>query len=201
MDALQVLEYNKAEDINNYLEPMDTLDGILSAFRDVLISIEASQHFNYIPKTKIDGFDFYNEWIEKIERAIHKFTLRNEDLKEKLLLILKEIEIFIRTYETPGVVKRWRDINPMIHYFDVAYTFMNEEPELYERIKNGDQKIKFSIYPSEKDLVERNAYFKKIEDYNNKNNLRYSDLRIFSNELDNTLNKVINHDLKEYLNQ
>ncbi|CAM3597056.1 hypothetical protein ERUR111494_01945 [Erysipelothrix urinaevulpis] len=200
-DVLQILTYQKVSDIRNYLEPMDSLEGILTGFRDILLKLESSQHFNYIPNTTLDGFAFFGEWICELNRAIFKLTLGNLELKTKLMTILEEIEFFIRQYEVPGVVERWLEINPSLAYYDVVYQIMDEHPQLYEKIRTKHHSLSFSFYPSKKDLINRNQYFESINKNNTKKNLQYSQQRLFQNELEKTLNLIIDHDLIDYLHK
>jgi hypothetical protein len=58
---------------------------------------------------------------------------------------------------------------------------------------------KLSLYPDEKLIAERKKYFEEIHRKNKENDLRYSQERIFLNELLNTLKLVFENDFAEYL--
>jgi hypothetical protein len=59
--------------------------------------------------------------------------------------------------------------------------------------------VKLSLYPDEKLIAERKKYFEEIHRKNEENNLRYSQERIFQNEMINTLKLVFENDFAEYL--
>lgn len=194
-DVLFSLDFST--DVYNYIKPMNDLKGVLSNLRSLLESTVDSKHFNFIPKTKIDGFDFYQEWIDELDNGIYTISLGNNELRDKLRTILKEIEIFIRKYEIPGISKRWMELNPTMRYFDLGFTLMENDRESYELIKASPH-FNFHFYPTESELNDRNNYFKNIENNNKLNNLQYSEERVFMVELLNTFEIVINNDLKEY---
>ena len=58
----------------------------------------------------------------------------NCEVEEKLERVIRETEIFIRSFSVPGVVRRWREINSRINYFDCAFK-LTEEDMQRERIR------------------------------------------------------------------
>lgn len=117
----------------------------------------------------------------------------------KIIRIVDETEQFVRIYEKPGVVKRWRRINPQILFFECAFDLLETCPDMYKEISWGLTDLKLACYPDETLVEARKRYFavakKKIED----GNLRYSENRIFQNELLRTLTLVFENDFKGYL--
>ena len=59
--------------------------------------------------------------------------------------------------------------------------------------------MKFACYPDKELIVNRKKYFAEINQKNEESNLKYSEIRIFQNELLNTLTLVFQNDFKEYL--
>lgn len=57
------------------------------------------------------------------------------------------------------------------------------------------------LYPDEKLIKQRNAYFAEIRKKNDENNLRYSEERIFQNEMICTLRAVFEHDFHGYFDK
>lgn len=120
-------------------------------------------------------------------------------MQAKLIRITDETEEFVRAYEKPGVVTRWKRINPRILFFECAFDLMETCPDMYRQISWGLTDLKLACYPDESLIKARKRYFedekKKIED----RNLRYSEDRIFQNELLRTLKRVFEFDFKDYL--
>lgn len=172
----------------------------------IIWQLEESEHYNYIPGTKEDGWDFFDMELSAVERAAQREFLGEPSILNRLEQIIKEVRFFVRSFSTPGVVERWREINPTINYFDAAYDFIREDPELYLRIERGEVRAKeelggmlihFSCHPTAKDLLEQKKYFETIERENQEQNNRFSESRIFQNEVVKTLGMVMQHDFPE----
>jgi hypothetical protein len=73
------------------------------------------------------------------------------------------------------------------------------DEETYLEMQRGLAGVKLSLYPDEKLIAERKEYFEEIHRKNEENNLRYSEERIFQNEMLNTLKLVFENDFEEYL--
>lgn len=125
--------------------------------------------------------------------------LGNGELCNKMEQVIDETEQFVRSYEMPGVVKRWKSINPKIIYFDCAFDLMEECPESYKEISRGLTDMRLACYPDEELIENRKNYFAEIKQKNEESNLKYSETRIFQNELLNTLTLVFQNDFEEYL--
>lgn len=193
------LEIYELNDISKYVSSLDSIQDIIHSIRNLLWTYESSERFNYIPKTKIMGYDFYNEWFEKLKEAVYKVSIGKPELHEKLERILKETESFVKRFEVPGVVDRWIDINPRINFYHVAYDLIEESPDAYETLKNGNQKIKLSLYPTDEQIKSQKEYFKNLDEENKRHNTRHTRDYYFIDELVRTFTKVCNHDLQAYL--
>lgn len=134
-----------------------------------------------------------------VRRIINMLFLGEKELTDKLLQIVDETEYFVRSYEMPGVVKRWKRINEKLLFFDAAFTVMENTPEVYKTISKGQTDITFACYPDEELIKERKRYFEQVREKNETNNFRYSEERIFLNELLHTLKMVFEADFAEYL--
>lgn len=173
---------------------------------DVLNEIDESCNFNFVPgmeKNSADAFSYYEKRIDAIRCVVNTRFLDKREVREKLIRIVDETECFIKSFSIPGVVRRWKEINRKITYFDVVYDICAENYKLYESVCNRKIGIEdgmlflFDFLPTEKDFEERNKYFfqiiKKVDD----GNLQYSYEKIFRNELLQTLEKVFEHDFPE----
>jgi hypothetical protein len=79
-------------------------------------------------------------------------------------------------------------------FFEPAFQLMEEEPDLYQEICKGVIPIRLDCYPDEDMLRQRNAYFDRIKEECEKNNLKYSSDRVFQAELQRTLKLVFESD-------
>lgn len=169
---------------------------------DVLALYEKTECFNKMPegeKQQVDIWDYLTDKLLEIRKTIDMLFLGDKDMQAKLIRITDETEEFVRAYEKPGVVTRWKRINPRILFFECAFDLMETCPDMYRQISWGLTDLKLACYPDESLIKARKRYFedekKKIED----GNLRYSEDRIFQNELLRTLKRVFEFDFKDYL--
>lgn len=167
---------------------------------DVIALYEETKAYNSIPacSTEDDCWDYMNKKLLNIRKELSSFFLDDEQLVHTLEQIIDETEIFVKSYEVPGVVKRWKKINENLLFFDCAFDLMNDSPEYYKKICRGLTDVKLSCYLDQELIVDQKKYF---EDWNKKcekGNLQYSQERIFQNELHRTLYLVFKNDLKEY---
>lgn len=183
------------------------LKEVYLALYEILDEIEDSENYNYIPGTLEDGFKYYEKKLDKIRVLINTRFLDNKKVRDKLLRIVDETEIFIKSYSIPGVVKRWKEINKKITYFDAVYDICYQNFELYNAICNEDITLDnstlllFSFVPTLNDFRERAKYFDEIARKNEQGNLQYSEDHIFKIELLKTLELVFEHDFTEFMNK
>ena len=137
----------------------------------------------------------------------------------KLGDIINDTEYFFNKHvirqEAQGVVFRW-GINPNLTYYDRVFDLMKKYPETYMDMKvQGGQFVyhdKEALrlrdilhinlspeYPGPELVAERNAYFEKIKERNERENLNWSKEMFFQEELLNTLKLLFEDAFKEYL--
>lgn len=183
---------------NEIRTSMKTVYGMLW---EVLALYEKTDCYNKVPEgeKEADIWDYMGDKLLNVRKMIDALFLGEEELREKLNYIVDETEQFVRSYELPGVVKRWRRMNPRMLFFDRVFDFMEACPDEYKEISRGLTEVKFSCYPDESLIEERKRYFaaskKKIED----GNLQYTEDRVFQDELLRTLTLVFEHDFKDFL--
>lgn len=175
------------------------LKEIYSMMNEIVYKIVPSDHYNFIPQTTHDGKEYFEEEIYKIKKEIDNKFLDKISISNKLNNILRELEIFVKSYSIPGVVERWKSLNPNLNYFDVVYDLIKDELDLYNSVKNQEYSISFSFYPTPENIQKREMYFKNIEDEDRKNNHQYTYSRIFQNEVINTLKIVMHNDFPELI--
>ncbi len=183
------------------LERKKAIQTVYEKMWEVLGLYEKTNHYNEIPYGEIgkDIWDYMGEKMLAVRKSIETLTLGNPSLEQKLTRIADELELFLRAYSVPGVVDRWSKINPKILYFDCAYDFIEEEPELYEMIQAGTFEFHLNCYPDQADIAARKSYFSAIEAKCKEGNLRYSEDKILQDELHNTLSLVFEHDFEKHL--
>ena len=170
---------------------------------DVLALYEKTDCYRKVPKgeKEIDIWDYMYDKLLNIRKSIDMLFLGEEKLREKLNIIVDETESFVQSYERPGVVKRWRTINPQILFFDCSFELMEKNPDLYKQISLGLTASKLSCYPDAAFVEEKNRYFEEVKKKVDDVNLRYTDKRIFQNELLRTFTLVFENDFMEYLDE
>ena len=168
---------------------------------DVLALYEKTDCYKKIPKgeKEIDIWEYMSDKLLNIRKNIDTLFLGEKVLREKLNNIVDETEHFVQSYEMPGVVKRWRKINPKILFFDCSFDLMEKKPDLYRQISLGLTASKLSCYPDAAFVEERNRYFEEVKKNVDDVNIRYTDKRIFQNELLRTFTLVFENDFMEYL--
>ena len=173
---------------------------------EILYEIEESCNYNYVPdlgNQDIDAFTYYEKRVDAIRTFVNTRFIDKREVREKLIRIVEETELFIKSYSIPGVVKRWKNINRHITYFDAVYDICAENYELYKAVYNREVGIddlilfRFEFLPTERDFKERGAYFSGIVQKVENGNLQYSYEKIFRNELLRTLEKVFEHDFPD----
>ena len=155
---------------------------------DVLALYEKTSGYNEVPSEEknkeIDIWDYMGDKLLDIRKKVDVLFLGETEVKEKLTQIVDETEVFVRKYEIPGVVTRWKKINPRI---------------LYSELAMGLCDAKLTCYPDEKQMTDQEKYFSEIQRKNEDGNLRYSEERIFQNELLRTLTLVFEEDFEGWL--
>lgn len=167
---------------------------------DILSMYEVTEGFNKVTdEADKDIWDYLGEKLLDIRKEVNMQFLGQQSIMKKLTRIVDETEYFIRKYEVPGVVIRWKQINPQLLYFDCSFEIMKEDPDAYKGLCRGLSDFRLACYPDEALIANRKAYFQSIEEKNINDNLRYSESRIFQNELLNTLTILFETDFEEYL--
>lgn len=181
----------------------DGLNYIYKMMNKLLYELEASSYYSYKPGTEEDGFSYYDMRLQNIRTEIDARFWNKKELKDKLYRLAEEEEFLIKSYSQAEAPKRWIKANPKLRFFDCVFDFMEENPELYENIKDGklsitdDLVISFNFYPTKEECEERKNYFLEAENKNIKNNSQYSIDRLYQNELVKAFSKVFENDFLE----
>lgn len=168
---------------------------------EILAMYEETECYNKVPKEakEDDIWNYTGNKLLTVRKEINCLFFGEEALRSKLLQVVDETEYFIRSYEQPGVVTRWKKINPQIIFFDCSFDLMEEYPEVYEEISLGLSNLRLSCYPNKTLANARKRYFLKVKKKIEHGNLRYSEERVFQDELHRTLTLVFENDFKDYL--
>lgn len=142
---------------------------------------------------------YVEERICGIKKCVDSLFLGEKKIAGKLNRIIDETECFVNQCSIPGVVTRWKRINPQLIYFDCAFDVMEKCPKFYLEMCRGLTNIHLSCYPDSELVAKRKAYFERIREENKLKNIEYSEERIFQNELLNTLTLLFENDFMEYL--
>ena len=182
----------------------ERVQAIYGMLNDILWQTESSEHYNYVPGTKEDGWEHFEGELSKVEAAIQREFLGETDLRQRLDRIVKEVRYFVKNFEVAGVSDRWLEIDPALKYFDGVFDVLENEPEAYLQIERwaegaapGQIVPHFSFQPTARDVLERKAYFEAVRAENKALNNRFSEERIFQNEVVRALELVMVHDFPE----
>ncbi|WP_461815849.1 hypothetical protein [Faecalimonas sp.] len=167
---------------------------------NVLALYEETNGYNFIPGEKdFDIQDYMEKKLLEIRETIIILLGEKERIKNTLLRIVYETEQFVKSYEIPGVVTRWKRINPQILFFEGAFDLMETCPDIYKEISLGLTDLRMSCYPDETIIAARKRYFAQAKKFFEDKNIQYSEARVFQNELLRTITLVFKNDFKKYL--
>lgn len=168
---------------------------------DVLALYEKTDCYNELPQGEagVDIWDYMGNKLLDVRKKIDMLFLGENLMKEKLTRIVDETEQFVRSCERPGVVKRWKKMNPDIIFFDCAFELLENNPDMYKEISLGLTDLHLACYPDDALVEKRNKYFAEAKKKIENGNFQYSEDRVFQNELLRTLTLVFENDFKGYL--
>lgn len=179
--------------------------GIKKVYRKLqnLLSIYAeTECYKKLPngeQSNEDIVDFINRKIKEIRRQMNILFLENIEIRKKLERVISETVYFINQYERPGVVVRWKQMNPKLLYFECAFDLMETCPKQYQEMRRGLANVHLACYPDKELITERNAYFCQIKKEYKMSGTEYSEDEVFQSELLHTLALVFAEDFWQYL--
>ena len=175
-----------------------------------LLSLDVeTEHFFKLPKgaesvensEEDEGWNFAYGKIKEIRDHVIALFSDEREIIRRLLLIVEETKCFIRNCEVPGVVTRWKQINPRLVYFDCAFEVMETCPEAYLEMRRGLTDVRLSCYPDEELVEKRNAYFADAKAKSERNGKEYLEEQVFQEEILHTLTLLFEKDFQEYFLQ
>lgn len=174
----------------------DSVKAVFGMLYDILALYESSGCYNCIPGTDdTDGaWEYFEGLIGEVRKKLTSDFLgkRGSTEYQKLERIIDETEVFVKSYSVPGVVKRWRAINPQINFFDCVFDLIDELGMETARALN--RAGRFAFFPSDFVIKARDMYFAEKAVRNVEGNLQYTETRLFQNELLQTLAMVFEND-------
>jgi hypothetical protein len=178
------------------------INGIYGMLNKLLYELEISSYYSFKPGTKEDGFNYYDMQLQYIRTEIDKHFWKDKETRDKLYRLVEEEESMIKSFSRPGAPERWVKCNPNLRYYDCVFDFIEENPELYNRIKNEEMTtasglvMSFNFYPDEEECRERKRYFDDLYEKCRRQNSRYSIDRLYQNELIEAFRMVFEEDFK-----
>ena len=177
-----------------------SINRVYGMLREVLALYEKTECFNTVPEgeKEQDIQEYMGNKLLDVKKEINRLFPGEEKISAQLIEIVDETEQFVKSYEIPGVVEKWKQINPHIVFFDCAFELRETCPEMFHKMRQGLTDKKLSCYPDETLVAARNRYFEEVKKKVEDEYLEYSEERAFQNELLKTLTLVFKHDFKEY---
>lgn len=178
-----------------------SIQNIYAMLWDIIALYEETECYSKVPKgsDEDDIWTYMGHRLMAVRRDISRLCLGDATLRRKLDNIVDEVEHFVRSHEQPGVVKRWKRINPRIMFFDCVFDLQSAEPEVYLEIAMGLTELQLACYPSEGIRRLRDRYFADINSRIERDNLKYSRDRVFQDEMHRTLEAVFENDFASEL--
>ena len=168
---------------------------------DILALYETTNCYNEVPQEseEKDILKYLEKRLLQVRRKADMLFLGQPEIRSRLMNIVDETEHFVMRCERPGVVKRWLQMNERMLYFDCAFDLMEEAPECYKQISRGLTDVGLCCYPDAELIEARKKYFAVVRGKCEDSNLKYSEDRIFQDELLRTLTLAFENDFKGYL--
>lgn len=165
----------------------------------LLAQYEATECFNKVPADapETDIQEYLENRLRNIRSSAATLFFKDPDMGEKAEQVIGETEFFLKQYERPGVVQRWKALNPNLTFFDCAFDLLTECPEEFDEMRMGLSPLWLSCYPDQKDLWRRKVYFMAARRRFAKAGRKYSEEAVFQDELCRTLELVFQADFGE----
>lgn len=173
-----------------------------------LLSLDVeTEHFFKLPKgaepvedsEEDEGWNYAYKKINEIRGHVRVLFLGEEKIIRSLDQIVEEVKYFIKNCEVPGVVTRWKRINPILVYFDCAFEVMETCPEAYLEMRRGLTDTRLSCYPDAELIENRKAYFAEAKAKCEHDVIEYSQEQVFQEEILHTLTLLFEDAFWEYL--
>ena len=160
---------------------------------------EATDCFNEVPAgaPEADVLAYWENQLRNIQRSAAALFFGEPDMREKAEQSLGETAFFLKRYEMPGVVRRWKALDPNLTYFDCAFDLITECPEEFNKMRMGLCLTHLNCYPNAKDLRRRKAYFAAVRRRFAREGRKYSKEAAFQEELCQALELVFQSDFGE----
>lgn len=135
---------------------------------------------------------YYDNRIDEIYSIIDELYIDNPQINEKWISIMNPIRDMIHRGEFPGIYdEKWIKSNEAVTYFDVAYDIAESDPELFERVKNGNTAFNFSIEINQDMLERRKEYMRDIKREDELGNAHRSELQLLEEEMKKALKRIL----------
>lgn len=193
----EVAQFNSgSEDTEDTHE--STVKTIFDMLYDLLAVCESSNRFNYLPGTDdADGVrDYFEGKFGEVQKVLEKEFGGKPDsiICQKLNRIIGETKRFIECYSELDTVTRWRKINPALNYFDCAFDMIDELG--LEEVQQLNRLGLLAYFPSVYEIKARELYLAANAFADPEDNSQRSEVRIYQNELLQTLALVFAHDFR-----
>ena len=169
---------------------------VYGQLHDFLAEYEETDCFNRVPETapEVWPLAYTSRRLLEIWRGAATLLGGEPELLAKMERILAETVYFTRQYERPGVVRRWKQSNSNLIFFDCAFSLLEEVPEHYEQMRMGLSPFHLSCYPDKRWIKRRRAYFNEVKKRFVRAGRKFSEEAAFQEELCRTLTLVFQND-------
>ena len=118
---------------------------VFTALWEILSLYEISDGYNCRPDTgSLEGAEeYFGAMLKSARETVGRLEAPRNDpgpqycrwQLNRLLRLIDETELFVKSYSVPGVTLRWRRINPRLNYYDPVFELVEElSPKVWRRL-------------------------------------------------------------------
>lgn len=168
---------------------------ILKPLLEIVYQYKSSQAYNYLPRTKEEGWEYYEGKFKEIYANLDSMVELDEETYEKARNLIVEIHSFAsQCCYVDALPKRYLRFNPNLRYYIPAYEILeNSSMECFAKcVAEG----RLKHVPTYEEIKRRDMYFAEKEFESKELNLQYDEEDYFMEDVAKALRTAFRRDLK-----
>lgn len=168
---------------------------ILKPLLEIVYQYKSSQAYNYLPRTKEEGWEYYEGKFKEICANLDSMVELDEETYEKARNLIVEIHSFAsQCCYVDALPKRYLSFNPNLRYYIPAYEILeNSSMECFAKCV-AEGRLKY--VPTYEEIKKRDTYFEEKEFESKELNLQYDEEDYFMEDVAKALRTAFCRDLK-----
>lgn len=166
---------------------------------DLLDIMTLSEFYNTDPSNPSNNErNPFTDRIRDVYATIDRFYLNQPAYHTKWKEIMDPIKNLINCYSFPGEYNEiWVRANEAILYFDAAFVVLEECPEMFWKINEGQCDVHFAFPVDQGMIARRRQYFREKEKEDSIGNVHRSEEMLLEEELKKALMIIVNTEFEE----